>query len=195
MEFTFIISIVLIIAYSLLALFDGVFLHLYKYRLHEHPESRFEHLTHTVRAILFPAILYCLFVGLETNQLFYLGMTLVLVDIITLTADAFVEKDSRKFMGGLPRWEYILHLFVNGLHFASVALLLVIKIDMTETGIALRSSFSQYENFQLLKLIALNLLPGAILIALLHVLILIPKLNFYFKKIRFKCCAPTIHNF
>lgn len=51
MEMAFIISIVLLIAYSLLALFDGVFLHLYKYRLYEHKESKFEHLTHTIRAI------------------------------------------------------------------------------------------------------------------------------------------------
>lgn len=49
MEIAFIISIVLLIAYSFLALFDGVFLHLYKYRLLEHKESKFEHLTHTVK--------------------------------------------------------------------------------------------------------------------------------------------------
>lgn len=62
MEIAFIISIVLLIAYSILALFDGVFLHLYKYRLYEHKESKFEHLTHTVRAILFTGILIALFI-------------------------------------------------------------------------------------------------------------------------------------
>jgi len=41
MEFTFLISIILLIAYAVLGLFDGAFLHLYKYRLYEHKESKF----------------------------------------------------------------------------------------------------------------------------------------------------------
>lgn len=70
MEIAFIISIILLIAYSLLALFDGVFLHLYKYRLYEHKESKFEHLTHTVRAVLFTGILIALFINIEDNRWF-----------------------------------------------------------------------------------------------------------------------------
>lgn len=50
MEIAFIISSILLICYSLLAVFDGVFLHLYKYRLYQHKESKFEHFTHTLRA-------------------------------------------------------------------------------------------------------------------------------------------------
>lgn len=105
MEIAFIISIILLIVYSLLALFDGVFLHLYKYRLYEHKESKFEHLTHTIRAILFIGILTSLFINIENNSLFVLGAILVVADIITLIVDAYLEKDSRAFMGGLPRWE------------------------------------------------------------------------------------------
>jgi len=102
--------------------------------------------------------------------------------------DAYVEKDSRKFMGGLPRWEYIIHLLVNGFHFASIAVFLVIKINLTDNGITLQNSFQQYSNFHIFRTIALNLLPGAILIGLLHILVYIPKFNFYFKKVQFKCC-------
>ncbi|MEE6188303.1 hypothetical protein [Niabella digestorum] len=188
MEFTFLISIILLIAYAVLGLFDGVFLHLYKYRLYEHKESKFEHLTHTIRAVLFSGILYSLFIGIENNQLFFIGIALIVLDIITLIVDAYVEKDSRKFMGGLPRWEYIIHLLVNGFHFASIAVFLVIKINLTDNGITLQNSFQQYSNFHIFRTIALNLLPGAILIGLLHILVYIPKFNFYFKKVQFKCC-------
>lgn len=188
MEIAFIISIVLLIAYSFLALFDGVFLHLYKYRLYEHKESKFEHLTHTVRAILFTGILVSLFINIENNSLFLFGAALVVTDIITLIVDAYLEKDSRKFMGGLPRWEYILHLLVYGFHFASIAVFLVIKINLDSNGITLANNFQQIESFHTFRTIAINLLPGAVLISLLHILVYFPKFNFYFNKLNFKCC-------
>lgn len=188
MEIAFIISTILLIAYSLLALFDGVFLHLYKYRLYEHKESKFEHIIHTIRALLFIGILISLFINIEDNSLFLLGAVLVIADIITLIIDAYVEKDSRSFMGGLPRWEYIIHLLVNGFHFASIAVFLVIKINLDSNGITLVNNFQQIENFHTFKTIAVNLLPGAVLISLLHILVYFPKFNFYFNKLQLKCC-------
>lgn len=188
MEVAFILSIVLLIVYSILALFDGVFLHLYKYRLYEHKESKFEHLTHTVRAILFTGILISLFINIENNSLFLFGSILVVADIITLIIDAYVEKDSRQFMGGLPRWEYIIHLLVNGFHFASIAVFLVIKINLDSNGITLTNNFQQLESFHFFRAIAVNLLFGAVLISLLHILVYFPKFNLYFNKLRLKCC-------
>lgn len=188
MEIAFIISIVLLIAYSLLALFDGVFLHLYKYRLYEHKESKFEHLTHTVRAVLFTGILIALFINIEDNRWFLYGIALVVADIITLVIDAYVEKDSRSFMGGLPRWEYIIHLLVNGFHFASIAVFLVIKINLDGNGVTLADNFQQVESFHIFRAIAVNLLFGAVLISLLHILVYVPKFNFYFNKLKLKCC-------
>ncbi|ASE62080.1 hypothetical protein CEQ15_11550 [Chryseobacterium indologenes] len=188
MEIAFIISSILLISYSLLAVFDGVFLHLYKYRLYQHEESRFEHLTHTIRALLFTGILISLFINIENNNLFLFGCILIAVDIITLLVDAYVEKDSRAFMGGLPRWEYIVHLLVNGFHFAAIAVFLVIKININADGISLTENFQQIENYQTFKIIALNLLPGAIIISLLHIMVYSPKFNYYFKKIQLKCC-------
>ncbi|MBT2620352.1 hypothetical protein [Chryseobacterium sp. ISL-6] len=188
METAFILSSVLLISYSLLAVFDGVFLHLYKYRLYEHKESRFEHLTHTIRAILFTGILISLFINIESNNWFIFGSILIVADIITLVIDAYVEKDSRQFMGGLPRWEYIIHLLVNGFHFAAIAVFLVIKVNFEADGITLVNNFQEGESFQSFKLIAQNLLPGAIIISFLHLLVYSPKFNYYFNKIQLKCC-------
>ncbi|WP_141116755.1 hypothetical protein [Elizabethkingia anophelis] len=171
-----------------MAVFDGVFLHLYKYRLYQHEESRFEHLTHTIRAVLFTCILISLFINIGNNNLFLFGCILIAVDIITLLVDAYVEKDSRAFMGGLPRWEYIVHLLVNGFHFAAIAVFLVIKININTDGISLTESFQQIENYQTFKIIALNLLPGAIIISLVHIMVYVPKFKYYFEKIQIKCC-------
>lgn len=188
MEAAFIISIILLIAYSLLALFDGVFLHLYKYRLHEHKESKLEHLIHTIRAFLFTGILFTLFINIEDNRLFLFGVILVGADVVTMIVDAYTEKDSRKFMGGLPRWEYIIHLLVNGFHFAGIAVFLVIKINLDRNGIELINNFQQVEHFHTFRVVAINLLPGAIIIFLLHLLVYSTKFNVYFKKLQLKCC-------
>ncbi|REC79543.1 hypothetical protein DRF60_05540 [Chryseobacterium elymi] len=188
MEVAFIISSILLISYSLLAVYDGVYLHLYKYLLYQHKESRFEHFTHTIRAFLFTGILISLFINIENNDLFLFGCVLIVTDIITLLIDVYVEKDSRQFMGGLPRWEYMIHLFVNGFHFAAIAVFLVIKIDFDSKGIRLVKNFQQIESFGIFRFIAINLLPGAIVISLLHILVYSSKFKYYFNKIQLKCC-------
>ena len=190
MELGFIVSSVLLILFALLALYDGFYLHIFKYQLHNEAESRKEHLTHTLRAVFFPAILYFLFLKQDCPTSFFIGISLVVLDIIVLGMDAFMETDSRKFMGGLPRWEYILHLFVNGFHFASIAVFLTLKLNLTPNGITIVPNFYQYENFKIFQFIVTNLLPGAILIALIHIVVYIPKSAIVWNKFRTKitCC-------
>lgn len=65
---------------------------------------------------------------------------------------------------------------------------LVIKININTDGISLTESFQQIENYQTFKIIALNLLPGAIIISLVHIMVYVPKFKYYFEKIQIKCC-------
>lgn len=194
MEATFLISIILLLLFSVLAFFDGIYLHLLKYRLYAIPDSKFEHLTHTFRAFLFVGVVYTMYMNLESNFLFYFGLIFIVLDLIVLFIDAFVEKDSRNFMGGLPRWEYIIHLFVNGFHFAGIALLLAIKINISETGLFLNENLENYKNYLTMTEIGKIILPGAIFIAISHVLVMLPKVDFFIvksvSKIRnqFTCC-------
>lgn len=186
----FLISSILLIAFSVLAIIDGFYLHLLKYKLYLHNESKLEHLTHTLRAILFPFILYFLFVIQNQLWSFYLGLSLVALDILILGLDAFLEKDSRKFMGGLPQWEYILHLFVNGFHFASIAVFLAIKLNIKDHEIQIISDLSHFQNFKLFTSISINLIPGAIILAVTHVICAFSKRhkNCLFNNLHFKCC-------
>jgi hypothetical protein len=186
----FLISTILLLVFALLAIIDGFYLHIFKYQLFNHKERKFEHLTHTIRAILFPLILYFLFITQSCLTSFYLGILFVVLDIIVLGIDAFVEKDSRSFMGGLPRWEYILHLFVNGFHFASIAVFFAIKLTFTENGIEIVQNLSNLKNFGLFHFVAVNLLPGAIILALLHILTSINAASVYWNNLRTKitCC-------
>lgn len=187
----FLISTILLLAFAFLAIIDGFYLHIFKYQLFNYKESKFEHLSHTIRAILFPLIVYFLFVTQNCLTCFYLGVLLVIVDIVVLGIDAFVEKDSRSFMGGLPSWEYILHLFVNGFHFASIAVILTIKLTFTENGIEIIADLSKHQNFELFQFVAVNLLPGAILMAFLHVFTSINATKVYWNNFRNKIACSS----
>ena len=179
METAIIITTVLLILFSILAVYDGLYLHIFKYKLHNHPQSRAEHLTHTIRAVFFPAILYLFFLRQEYSISFIIGTVLVFFDLLVLAVDAYIEKDSRAFMGGLPRWEYILHLFVNGFHFASTAVFLSLKLKYENDGIAIIPNISEYHNFELFHAVVISLLPGAVIIALLHVLLINSESRFF----------------
>jgi hypothetical protein len=194
MEIAFFVLSFLILIFALLAVFDGLYLHILKYELHRHTESKQEHFTHTLRAAIFPAMVYFLFVVQDSTISFYLGISLVLIDIIVLGIDAYMEKDSRIFMNGLPRWEYILHLFVNGFHFASIFVFLVLKLQITDSGLVITPNFYAFNNFEIFQFIALNLIPGSILIAIIHILLIIPKTAKFWNQIRDKmhCCQLNV---
>lgn len=150
-----------------LAIYDGLYLHLWKFELFNKNESEFEHKIHTVRALLFPIIVYFLFVG-ETKIDLYIGVVFFILDLIVLALDAYFEKESREFMNGLPRWEYIIHLFANSLHFASFILIIVGKHmvlphELTIATIQLPSNFVSF--------IAINVIPGAVIMGLIHLLL------------------------
>lgn len=190
MEIAFIIISILITLFAILALYDGFYLHIFKYKLHHYTESRLEHLTHTVRAIFFPLILYFLFIKEDCTISFFIGVLIVILDLLVLAIDAYSEKDSRKFMDGLPRWEYILHLFVNGFHFASIAVFLSIKIRLENNQLSLIQNFNWIENHTIFLLIVKNLMPGSIILAIIHLMTLIPASRIYWDRIinKVKCC-------
>ncbi len=170
MDILFLLAMMCLAAFMILAIYDGLYLHIWKYELFNHTESRFEHRTHTVRAMLFPLILWLLFVE-SGRPAFQLGLALVLTDLVVLGVDAYSEKDSRRFMGGLPRWEYIIHLFANAFHFAAIVLIVATRLKIEASGLIYSTAFLQRHAFRLIQLIAVNLLPGAILLGLIHLLL------------------------
>lgn len=174
MEILYYLSMLCLVFFMLIATYDGLYLHILKYKLFEREESVFEHKTHTIRAILFPLIVWLLFMNTDAIS-FWIAIVLVGIDLIVLGIDAFSEGDSRKSIGGLPKWEYILHLFANSFHFASIFLILGTKIKITETGILIHEIASNSFGEQLLKIISTNIIPGAILLGFVHLILLFPK--------------------
>ena len=190
MEILFYSATFCLLAFMLLATYDGFYLHLWKYELFNREESVFEHKTHTIRALLFPLIVWFLFVDNSGLYGFLFGIGLVLIDLIVLTIDAYSEKDSRAFMGGLPKGEYIIHLFSNGFHFSAIVLALMLKLRIIDGQLVYLEQLAVSPGKTLLEFISVNILPGAVLLGLLHLLLLLPKPQFLWNTYRRKinCC-------
>lgn len=115
------IAAILLGLFGLVALTDGVVFHMWKYRLHERPESRTEHLLHTANGALFPLQIYLMFcVRPEGGWLWLLTATIALSFLLEVV-DVFAERASRLELGGLSSLEYAMHFGMSGLRAAAVA--------------------------------------------------------------------------
>lgn len=190
METIFLTATIFLLAFAIAAVFDGFYLHIVKYRLYQHSESKFEHFMHLLRACFFPFILYFLYIRTDAFA-FWFGTVFVILDILVLGIDAYSEKDSRAFMGGLPRSEYILHLFVNGLHFAGLAVMFVAKVHILPDSFTIITAFDGIYAHTLLTFCAEQLLPGAILLALVHIITGLPRSARYWDNLTAKISVVT----
>jgi len=190
MEILFYLATICLILFMILATYDGFYLHIFKYGLFNRDESSFEHKTHTARALLFPLIVWLLFIN-ETSFIgFLIGIALVFLDLIVLGIDAYSEKESRSFMGGLPTWEYIIHLFSNAFHFSAIILVLALKLEIVNSGIVFLSSLPHSPAHELFTFVSVNVIPGAIILALLHFILILKKPRLIWNTYRSKitCC-------
>ena len=84
---------------------DGIYLHLWRYRLYARSASRHEHRLHTGAAVLFAVTLPTLFRWETGGLLLWAGIALVAVDLVVSIVDMLSEDDSRADLGGLPTGE------------------------------------------------------------------------------------------
>lgn len=161
------LAVFLLAPLAVLAAIDGLYIHLWRLRLHERPECRREHLLHTLRALLFPVGLVLVY-GYETaGGWLLLGVGVVVADTALEAWDSFEEPASRRALGGLSSAEALLHVVLVTLRAASLALALVAKpaaawsLD-APVWLADASPGHAFVVHQLL-------LPGALLVAALHV--------------------------
>jgi len=140
--------------------------------------------------VLFPLIIWFLFINETSLAGFIVGIVLVLLDLIVLGIDAYSEKESRSFMGGLPKWEYIVHLFSNAFHFSAIILVLSLKIEMSGSSIVFVNRFVASPAQDLFIFTSINVIPGAIVLALLHFILMLEKPRQIWNAYRTKitCC-------
>ena len=172
MDMTTNLSAVLLAAFAGLSAVDGLYIHLWSYRLHARADSRTEHLLHTGRAVLFPAILWLLYRGDPAGWILWTGVSLALLDTILELADVGSEPASRADLGGLGAVEAVLHAALITLRSASVVLILAARPssawDLSAVGTGtLVAPLAQF--------VTRLLMPGAIGVAVLHAWLALPR--------------------
>ena len=118
---------VCLVVFGILAIVDGAYYHNIKYKLYQDKESILEHIYHTIRAVMFPIMMYCFFAHDLGGLLLILGVTAAAIDLLTLLFDVKEEGRSRNRYGGLSNGEYMNHVFSNTFHFVAIALILAAK--------------------------------------------------------------------
>lgn len=104
---------------------DGLYFHLYRYRLYRRPQSRREHRLHTINAFLFVPLVASLFVAAPRGLFLWLALLLFLASLAVEILDVLCEPDSRRDLGGLLPSEYLMHFLMSGLRVGAIVPLLV----------------------------------------------------------------------
>ena len=113
--------------HALVAMIDGAYFHLYKYKLHTRPESIVEHFTHTLRAGTMTLSAVLLFAINAGGLLLWAAFVLIGIDLGVETWDVLIERRSRASLGGLSSAEYLSHAHAILLYAAAYALVLAAK--------------------------------------------------------------------
>lgn len=161
-------GLIFLVVFAVLSLLDGVYLHLIVYKLPENPESKFEHLTHTLRAILFLPIILTIFYWNLSGPMLLIATGIIIADLIIEAFDVISERKSRKNIGGLSDGEYLLHVTLTTTRVAAITLFLASKPKD-----AWFASLSLAAYPEVVRTVVWNLIPGAILITILHIALII----------------------
>lgn len=131
-----------LVLFTAIAGIDGLYFHLYRYRLYRRPQSRREHRLHTINAFLFVPLVGLLFVAAPHGLFLWLALLLFFASLIVEILDVLCEPASRRDLGGITGSEYLMHFLMAGLRFGAVVPLLVMAPTgdwlATSTAIGLR---------------------------------------------------------
>jgi hypothetical protein len=115
MSYLTISALIFLIIFTLVASIDGIYFHLFKYKLYSRPESIKEHHLHTLNSFLFPFTIVFLFIFNTGGLLLWLAVILTILTLIVEFVDVFEEKKSRMKLGGLTSLEYSMHFGMSGI--------------------------------------------------------------------------------
>lgn len=117
-------AVLCLVLFTTIAGVDGLYFHLYRYRLYARPASRYEHKLHTINAVLFVPQVVLLFCLQVSGLWLWLSLLLFGATVAVEVTDVLCEEASRRDLGGLTRTEYLMHFLMAGLRFGWVMPLL-----------------------------------------------------------------------
>ncbi|MEZ4750484.1 MAG: hypothetical protein R3B54_07595 [Bdellovibrionota bacterium] len=126
-ETIYLSAVVSLVLFAVIGVFDGVYYHLYRYNLQSHPEARLEHWIHTLRAFVFAAFSFLIFVVNAAGKLLWVAVALVALDLVLEAIDILVEKEARAKLGGISSGESLVHILATACKSVALALMAVAK--------------------------------------------------------------------
>lgn len=160
-----IVSVLFLCLFSLIAAIDGLYFHIYKYKLYSKKDSIFEHQLHTINAFLFPLSVLFLFVFNSAGLFLWIAIALTLLTLVVEFWDVFEERKSREHFGGLTSMEYAMHFGMSGLRATYTTLILAAKPAVAWT-------WSQYllpQHYPIvIQVIGISIITLGIIIFMLH---------------------------
>jgi hypothetical protein len=159
-------STILLLLFAVLSLVDGLYIHLWRLRLHARPGSYREHLWHTARAVLFAPAVLLVFAAPTAGLALWIGVALLAVDQAVELLDVLAERASRASLGGLSSVEYAVHVVLVTLRAAAVALALASR-PAGAWSLDAATVVGSYPD--VIAVTVRQLVPGAVAAAVLHV--------------------------
>jgi hypothetical protein len=157
---------IFLILFGFVAGFDGLYLHLWKYRLYSRPESRREHKLHTAQAFLFIPVIFFLFYQDFGGWALWAGVLFIALEQVIEIMDVLDERDSRASIGGLSSTEYTTHVIAITARTVAIALALAAK---PLSAWSLNSPLIIRPEHSFASGVAFNTIIGNLLVAGLHV--------------------------
>ena len=172
MEHLVIISFVFLNLFMVLGAVDLFYFHIWKYKLHTRPESRYEHLLHMAFAFLMVPVALLLYYQNSGGLWLWAGVIAVGAALSTEVLDVFSENDSRESLGGLSTGEYALHVVLTILKVASFAFIFASK---PIAAWSINSPITLGSYGWMGEMIALKVAIGSFVVGILHLALLHPR--------------------
>lgn len=172
MEHLVIISFVFLNLFMVLGAVDLFYFHLWKYKLHTRPESRYEHKVHMAFAFVMVPIALLLYYQNLGGLGLWAAVCFVAAALGIELDDVLSEDDSRASLGGLSRGEYLLHVVLTILKVASFSFMFASK-PLAAWDLGSPVTLSSYG--WIAEIMALKVAIGSALVGILHLALLHPK--------------------
>ena len=127
MEHLIAAATIFLMLFAAVGAYDGLYLHLWKYRLYAREESLYEHKLHTIVAFFFVPVVFLLFYGNFGGLALWAAVLFIGIELVVEMMDVLEENGSRAGLGGLSREEYAAHVLAITARVAALALALAAK--------------------------------------------------------------------
>ena len=173
MDHLVILGFVFLNLFMVLGAVDLFYYHLWKYKLHTRPESRYEHKLHMIFAFLMVPIALLLYYQNLGGVGLWAAVVLVGAALGTELDDVLSENESRASLGGLSSGEYALHVFLTILKVASFVFMFASKPG---SAWSFDSPVTLGSYGWVAELMGLKVAIGSGLVGVLHLALLHPRI-------------------